>query len=272
MKALGAAVFFLAIALVSITEPHWMQKGLLVDPSKLLLPPSSQNILGTDSLGRDFLSRLVKGTNTSLVIGVMGSFLGVSLGLLAGIVAAESKLVGRIFLNILDHLAALPDVFLLLAFSLLFSRLNPVFGTILALNILNLYPVVRTTMSEALRLKNIEYVVSARALGAKPIRVYFVHVFPQLAQIAFTVFLTQIPVNILYESTLSFLGLGLQVPHVSWGLLANEGWKYLEMRPLLCLAPCLCIFFVTLSISEIIEAITKTFSPTRPSYISINNL
>lgn len=216
------------------------------DPSALgaaadrLLPPGGSHPLGTDLLGRDVLSRLLYGARISLAIGwlavVIAVLLGTGVGLCAGL---GGRALDRVLSWIVDACLAFPRIILVL---LLVSLTEPSVGVIiLVLGLSGWMPVARLVRAEALSLREREFVAAARGLGLSPWRVARVHVLPNLLPTILAAATLRVGGAILAESFLSFLGLGVQDPPVSWGVMIQQGRDHLVDGWWLTLFPGLAI-------------------------------
>ncbi len=202
------------------------------DPSALtahiapLSGPSGSHLLGTDVLGRDVLSRLIYGTRVSLLIGwlsvAVGVLIGVSIGLAAGL---GPHWLDRGLMLLTDAFMAFPRIFLILL--LVSLTRSSVALIILVLGFAGWMPVARLVRAEALGLREREFVAAARGLGLSGLQVAWRHVLPNVLPTVVVAATLRVGNAILAESFLSFLGLGVQEPHVSWGLMVQQGREHL---------------------------------------------
>ncbi len=199
------------------------------DPSALgasvrsrFLPPSLEHWMGTDILGRDLYSRVVFGARVSLFIGVASVFTSVVLGLLVGGLAGfTGGVVDTVLMRFTDLMLAFPRLFLILALMAFFSPST--WLVVLVLGTTGWMGVARVVRGGVLQVKNMEFVEAARALGLPPARVLWRHVFPAAMAPVIVAATLRVGNAILAESFLSFLGLGVQAPAVSWGQLIGQG-------------------------------------------------
>lgn len=214
--------------------------------------PSFLHIFGTDDYGRDIFSRIMKGTGTTFFIGlctvVIGSVVGAAVGLLTGYFGGWFD---EIVMRFNDILAAFPSVLLALIFV---SLLGPgKFKIILALGILFIPSFARIVRGEIIRLKELNFVKSAKLSGAGPFRIIFVHIFPN----TYRSFLTAAAVGfnnaVLAEAGLSYLGLGVQPPEPSLGRMLLEAQGYLFTAPWYAVFPGLMIIIIILGFSLVSE-------------------
>lgn len=216
------------------------------DMSRILVAPDSQNLLGTDSLGRDLLSRLIYGARVSMMVGMITALISLILGTIYGAIAGwfGGKADG-IMMRFVDMLQSIPDIVLLVLVMVWFDAvsrdLNPevraLVGIIAALSLTGWVGVARIVRGQVLQTKQLQFVEAATALGASRSAIVWRHILPNIMGPIIVTLTFQIPANVLYESFLSFIGLGLQPPFASWGVLAAEGWRSLKSYPHLMLFP-----------------------------------
>lgn len=223
---------------------------------EILQSPGVQHWFGTDSLGRDVFTRVFYGARVSLFVAVFASlltmFIGVTIGGLAGWFEGEAE---RVLIRSLDVLQAIPSFLLVSLLCLFFQSVLDVgdfnLRTLLALSVsismVHWFNVAKITRGQTKQIKALNYVEAARALGATPLRIFRSHLLPNMRGTLWVLFAMQIPVSILYESMISFVGYGLQSPQVSWGILLQEGWRSLSEFPHLLLLPAFVLFLTVLS-------------------------
>ncbi len=236
----------------------------------ILQPPGSQFLLGTDNLGRDLLSRLIYGARMSMAVGILTAIISLIFGTLYG--SVSGWLGGRVdslMMRFIDILYSIPTLVLLILMKVIFDSIvlfeNPelraLTGILAALSVVGWVTLARVVRGQVLQVKQMAYVESARALGAKGMWIVIRHVFPNILGPIVVLLTFQIPSNILYESFLSFLGLGLQPPYSSWGVLANEGWKSLRTYPHLMIAPGVALFITMLAFNLFGDGLRDAFDP-----------
>lgn len=238
--------------------------------NRILESPSELHWLGTDSLGRDMLSRLIHGARMSMAVGIITAIIslivGASYGAIAGWLGGR---VDAVMMRFVDLLYSVPTLVLLILVKVVFDSMplfsNPelkaLTGMLLALSVVGWVTLARMVRGQVLQVKQLTYVESARALGASGGRIVLRHIFPNILGPIIVVLTFQIPSNILYESFLSFLGLGLQPPYSSWGVLANEGWRSLRSYPHLIISPGLALFTAMLAFNLLGDGLRDAFDP-----------
>lgn len=211
-----------------------------------LLGPSPTHWLGTDSLGRDLLTRLIYGARLSLTIGIATALFSLLLGTATGAIAGFYRgWPDRVLTGFIDFFSIFPSLLLAILFSLVFGR--GVFGIFLSIGIVAWVQHARLVRTQVLQAGEQPYVEAARSLGVSRWRILWRHILPNLWGPILVSVSAQIPSNIMSESFLSFLGLGLQPPHASWGTLASEGTRALRSHPHLLAFPSLALFLVLLA-------------------------
>lgn len=236
----------------------------------ILQPPGSQFLLGTDNLGRDLLSRLIYGARMSMAVGILTAFISLIFGALYGSVSGwMGGKVDSVMMRTIDILYSIPTLVLLILMKVIFDsitlfddpELRALTGILAALSVVGWVTLARVVRGQVLQVKQMAYVESAQALGASGFWIVIRHVFPNILGPIVVLLTFQIPANILYESFLSFLGLGLQPPYSSWGVLANEGWKSLRTYPHLMIAPGVALFVTMLAFNLFGDGLRDAFDP-----------
>jgi peptide/nickel transport system permease protein len=255
--AIIALLLFVAIAapLVAPYDPK------LVDVTTALLPPSVEHPLGTDDLGRDVLSRVIWGSRISLSVGLIavsiGFLLGVSLGLVAGYVGGLFDLLA---MRAIDTLLAFPA--LLLAISITAALGPQIQNAMIAIGIVAVPAYTRLTRAQVLSLREREFVLAARAIGATPLRVVLRHLLPNGTNALVVQATLGIAAAILAEAALSFLGLGAQPPEPSWGQDINYNARYLSnLKWWMSVGPGTAIFLAVFSFNFLGDALRDALDP-----------
>jgi peptide/nickel transport system permease protein len=222
-------------------------------------PGSADYLLGTDSLGRDILSRILYGARASLLVGVLSVLLalvvGVPLGLLAGYFRGLDAVVSRLT----DLVLAFP--FLILAVGLTAIRGASLSNAALAIGISQIPGIIRVTRSETLRLKSLDYVAAAVAEGASDLWVVVRHILPNATSVLIVQATVAIPSAILGEAVLSFLGLGIQPPSPSLGTMLTEAQQSISSAPWTAVIPGLAIAVLTLAFNLVGDGLRDALDP-----------
>ena len=236
------------------------------DITKRLKPPAftegglPQHFLGTDHLGRDLLTRIIYGTRISLVVGVAAAFLqvliGVALGLLAGYYGGKIDTAISFFVNVM-----LGFPFILLAMSLVAVLGPSLQNIIIALGFTGWPVFTRVSRVETNKLREREFVLAAVSLGFSTRRILVRHVLPNLLPTIIVLGTVEVARSIIRESLLSFLGLGIQPPTPSWGVMLAEGRGYMLLQWWLAAFPGLAIFLSALGINLLGDALRDLLDP-----------
>jgi peptide/nickel transport system permease protein len=229
-------------------------------PDGLPRPPSSTFLFGTDDLGRDVLVRVVYGARISLLSGVLASSAAVALGVLVG-------LVGGYFGGIVDTLLArLMDVVLSFPFLLFAIALVSIVGpglwvSIVVIAFFSWASVGRVVRGQTLSLREREYVEAARSLGAGDLRIMFVDILPNLIAQVIVYLTLLIPSAVVFEATLSFLGLGVVPPAATWGNMLSESLGYYRVAWWFVLFPGAALLLTTLAFNLLGDSVRDAFDP-----------
>ncbi|MDD2829948.1 MAG: ABC transporter permease [Sulfuricurvum sp.] len=221
-----------------------------LDKTSILLPPSSFHWLGTDRLGRDMLARLMQGGEVSLIIGFASAFISTIIGLVYGISAALLRGgFDKIFIIIVDLFLTFPTLFLLLT---LVSYVNAsVWVLILIISITGWMGTARLIRSESFAIGSKPFIRILHIAHVHPLKIMFKYYAPLLAPIVLVSFTFGVGGAILAESGLSFLGLGISAPQMSWGSILSGGKEVIDIAWWVSFFPGLMIFIVTFALMNI---------------------
>ncbi len=263
--SLGVIALFVAAAiLANLLAPYdpsaQFFDGLTLEGSPL--PPSARFWFGTDTNGRDQFSRLLYGAQTSLLIGIVANgiavFIGAGLGLVAGYVRG---LLGAVIMRFTDLMMAFPPLLLAIALAaILKPGLNIV---ILVIALVNWVQIARVIYAETLALSEREYIEAARAMGAGTGRILLRHLLPHLVPTVIVYATLGIATTVLLESTLSFLGRGVQPPTPAWGMMIFESQSYFLNAPWLVFIPGAAILILALSFNLVGDGLRDALDPTQ---------
>ncbi len=262
--------FIIAISLVAIFANYLAPFSFETqDIDRILMPPNAHNWFGTDNLGRDLFSRIIYGARMSMSVGIFTAIISLLIGGLYGAISGwVGGWVDSVMMRIVDILFAVPSLVLLILVMVVFSsleifeqpELKALTGIFLALSVVGWVGLARLVRGQVLQAKQLLFIEGARAMGAGNWAILFRHVLPNILG-PITVMLTfQIPSNILFESFLSFIGLGLQPPYSSWGILANDGWRA-KSYPHMIIFPGLAIFLTMLAFNLLGDGLRDAFDP-----------
>jgi len=230
-----------------------------LDPSKILLPPSFEHIFGTDRLGRDIFARVLQGGQTSLVIGFLASSFSSLLGLIVGITAGYFKgYVDKTITIVIDLFLTFPTFFLLLAL-VSYIEANTII-LIVVISITGWMSMSRIIRSESFALSNKPFIKVLKIANISNSKIILKYFAPLLAPIFLISFSFGVAGAILAESGLSFLGLGVNPPNISWGSLLSDGKAVIDIAWWLSFFPGLMIFLITfclIQISDYLQNLTN---------------
>lgn len=250
-------LFLLGAILAPVLTPYSPTVG---DTAHRLAAPSADHLLGTDEMGRDVLTRLLYGSRISLAVGVIPTLisllLGIVLGMTAGFLGGKAD---YLIMRLADVMLAFPS--LLLAMVIMYTLGDGVVNIFLALSLVGWASVARVVRSETISLKESEYVEAARSMGVRPVRIMLRHILPNCLPSLIVLFTLNIPSAILSESSLSFLGIGIQLPNSSWGLMVNMGRQFLYNAPWISLAPSAAIMLVVLACNFLGDGLRDVLDP-----------
>lgn len=256
-----SAGFLLMVSTVAVLAP-WIAPYSYEtqDTLQTLAFPSLEHWMGTDRLGRDLFSRMIYGARVSLFIGIFTTLFALLIGTVYGAISAYvGGRTDNLMMRVVDVVFALPDLLMIILITVLMGR--GVAGVFVALSLVSWVTVARLVRGEVLRIKEFPYVQAARALGASPTRILVREILPNILGILIVTLSFRIPMAILAESTLSFIGLGIAPPFSSWGTLANDGWTAIKFYPHLILFPSLAIFLTILSFNFLGDGLREVLDP-----------
>jgi len=261
LGAIGAAIMAVFALMALLAEFVAGYDPLAVNSSMSLAPPSATHWMGADSFGRDVYSRIVYGARISLAVGIgstlLGSAVGVVLGLASGYLAGWVDLIVQ---RIIDILQALPLLVLALVMA---AALGPSLeNTIFAIAIPLIPYVARVIRANTLALRELPFVEAARAIGMSELRIAVRHVLPNTLAPLIVLATAQLGSAILTEASLSFLGLGIPEPYPSWGrMLSESAAEYVRTAPWLVIFPGLAISLVVFGTNLLGDAVRDILDP-----------
>lgn len=257
---IGAIVFAIVVvaALIGpLIAPH---DPLEINPRITLRTFAPGYVLGTDEFGRDLLSRIVYGARPTLTVAIGATVIALVLGTLFGMVAGFFRgLLDQVIMRSLDTLLSFPPILLAM---MVVGFLGPgVRNLVIVIGMLFVPTFARLAYAETLRVKELEYVSAARALGATSARMILQHIFPNITAPLIVQFSLAMAAAILLESGLSFLGLGVVPPESSWGLMIAGARNYMAQAPNYVLWPALVIAATILAINTAGDALRDLLDP-----------
>ena len=263
--------FILMVSLVALFAPYIAPYPFYEQfPERALNSPSLRHWLGTDHLGRDLLSRIIYGSRMSMAVGLLATLISAVLGMIYGVISGWfGGVTDRIMMRFIDILYSIPTLVLLILVKVIFDsvviishpEVKALAGTIMALSLVGWAYLARVVRGQTLQVKENLYVESAFSIGASHLRIILYYIIPNIMTPVIILLTFQIPSNILFESMLSFLGLGLQPPFSSWGVLVDEGWRSLSTYPLLIIAPGTILFLTMIAFNLFGDGLRDIFDP-----------
>ena len=243
-------IVFLTAIFANILAPH--DPGA-INPVKMLKPPvwmdggEKEHILGTDNLGRDILSRIIYGSRVSLLVGVASVILAGLIGVVVGLVAGfYGGWVDMILMRLVDSFLSIPNILFALVFLSIFGP--SVTTLIIVLGITNWVAYARIVRGETLSIKEREFVKAARSIGVKNSNIIIRHITPNVISSFIVISTLSVATTIILEASLSFLGLGIQPPTISWGGILSDGRDYLATSWWLATFPGIAITITVMGI------------------------
>ncbi len=267
-STVAATTIILLVVLAALFAP-WLAPfspddqpfdGLSLDGGPL--PPGPVYWLGTDTLGRDLLSRLLFGARTSLVIGLVANGVAVAIGMAVGIVGGyQGGWIGTALMRFTDLMMAFPALLLAIVLAALLHPSLWIVAMVIAL--VNWVQVARIVYTETRGLAERDFILAERSLGAGHTRILLRHIAPHLVPTAIVWGTLGIATTVLLEATLSFLGVGVQPPQPSWGNIIFESQSYFQAAPWLVFIPGAIILLTALSFNLLGDALRDHLDPTQ---------
>jgi len=236
----------------------------------LAQPGEGGYLLGTDSLGRDVLSRIIYGARMSMAVGIITALISMVIGTVYGSISGwMGGRVDAVMMRFVDILISIPSLVLLILVKVVFDSVNlfenpelkALTGMLLALSVVGWVTLARVVRGQVLQVKALTFIEASRALGVPGPLILFRHILPNILGPIIVLLTFQIPSNILIESFLSFIGLGLQPPYSSWGVLAADGWRSMRHFPHLILFPSIALGLTMLAFNLFGDGLRDALDP-----------
>ncbi len=261
----GVVVFGIVIIILFLVTAAFAPLIAPYDPyeqhfDQSLHMPSKAHLLGTDTLGRDTLSRMIYGTRYSLMVGVIALGIAAVVGMILGLFAGYfGGWVQATIMRLMDSLMAFPMILLALVVAgMLGAGLKNV---MVALGIALVPGYARMMCGQTLSVKENDYILAERSLGAGNGRIMFRHIFPNCLPPLIVMITMMMGTTMLAEAGLSFLGIGIEIPNAAWGGMISEGYKYVLTNPILSLAPGLALMVVVFSFNMVGDGLRDALDP-----------
>jgi oligopeptide transport system permease protein len=262
---LCSVIFILCVSVGASFAPFlspYSPAGL--EEKQILQAPGWEHWMGTDGLGRDLLTRVLYGARVSMTVGVGTSLIALLIGTVYGLISGYlGGNTDRILMRVVDVFYSLPDLLIFILFSLVFGR--NITGVLIALGLVTWVRFARITRGQVFQAKELLFVEGAKAIGASNTRIVLRHILPNIVAPVLVTLTFSIPAAILAESTLSFIGLGINDPYsawgTSWGTLAQDGWRAMRAYPHIIFFPGLAIFLTILAFNFLGNGLRDILSP-----------
>jgi ABC-type dipeptide/oligopeptide/nickel transport system permease subunit len=261
----GVVIFGLVVALLLVMTAIFAPAIAPHDPYQTdlrhrLLSPSAAHLLGTDAVGRDILTRIIYGTRTTLLICLtaigLAAVIGMSLGLIAGYFGGWVYVV---IMRLIDALMAFPMILMALVVAAMLG--GGATNVVIALGVSLMPGYARLMCAQVMSVKESDYVVSVRSIGAGNIRTMLRHIAPNCFPPLIVLITMMLGATIIAEAGLSFLGIGIEPPTAAWGSMVNDGREYLLQYPLLSFAPGVAIMLVVFAFNMIGDGLRDALDP-----------
>lgn len=245
-----AAIFLIFIILASLIVEFTGLDPEAIDVTNMLQGPSGEHWFGTDELGRDYLARVLYGARVSLIVGIMAMLTSVCIGVVVGMISGYyGGIVDSICMRIVDVFCAIPWIIMVTVVSLLFKK--GLVSIIIVIGCFSWMEIARLVRTETLSAKNREYVQYAELIGVPKYKIIMKHILPTIFPIIITAATSAIANAIMVESSMSFLGIGIQPPMSSWGTLLQTAQTNLSKAPYMAFIPGLLIVCTICSFNKL---------------------
>lgn len=235
------------------------------DPNKVDLlskfqESSAEHLFGTDNFGRDYFTRILYGSRVSLSVGALATLVTITFGTLYGIISGlSSRLVDAVMMRFVDILMSVPYFLVIITLNVYLD--TSIATTVLTISIFFWMRVARIVRAEVLSLRERDFVLAAKGLGASKSWIIFRHMIKNVSSSVIVASTDSIAGAILTESTLSYLGFGIKIPNASWGGMLENAQTYILTRPILAVYPGLCILLTVLSFNVLGTSLRTILDP-----------
>jgi ABC-type dipeptide/oligopeptide/nickel transport system permease subunit len=257
VAAAGVLIFLLLAVFAKVITPY---DPNTTSPHDMLQNPSIQHLLGTDQFGRDTLTRLIYGTQVSLVVGVLAVAIACFIGVVLGLFAAYfGGWVDVIIMRCSDALMSIPMIMIALALIAIMGQGIANLAIILGISTIPGY--IRLMRGQALSVKESDYVKAGQIQGGKSLYMMMRHILPNAISPIIVMMTQQIGFAILMEAGLSFIGVGVSIPIASWGTMVADGKNYLMANPILAISPGVAIALLVICFNVLGDGIRDALDP-----------
>ena len=259
--AVLGAVIIILLALISIFGPLLCKYDPMeIDLLNTYSPSSPEHILGTDSLGRDNLTRLIYGARISLSVSVISVFSGGFIGVIVGVIAGYyGGVVDNIIMRVIDILLAFPG--LLLAIAIVSILGTGIENTVIAIAIYSIPYIARLIRGEVIQIRESEYIQACKTIGVNDFRIIVFHILPNTISIVVVNTTLRLGTALLTSAGLSFLGLGVQPPAPEWGAMLTRAREAMRITPIAALSPGIAITLAVMGFSLLGDGLRDALDP-----------
>lgn len=241
--------YLIPLVIVIIFCIFFYQNPYFMEESKILAPPSLENILGCDNLGRDIFSRLILGGAYTIVIAFFSISLAVVTGvLIGGLAGYYGGFIDGIIMSIIEVIISIPAI--LIALGIIIVMGTGFYSLIVAIFVIYIPRCVNVIRGLVKKEKNMEYIIAAKTYGVSDLKIIYRHILPNILKPILVAFTTGFAGAILTEAGLGYLGLGIQPPYPTWGNILNQSQSYFLSAPWFTIAPGLAIIFTVYQIKK----------------------
>jgi len=260
LAAFGLVILFIIIV-CAIFSPWIAPHDPIIQYSgHYLEQPSGTFLLGTDQMGRDTLSRVIFGSRIALIVSFGSVIFGIAIGVPLGLTAAYTRgWLDEVIMRVMDAIISFPG--LILAIALIAVLGNSLVNVIIAIGIPNVPWIARIVRSQALSVRERDFVTAARAVGASPLRIIGRHLWPNCTAPIIVQGTLELAYAILIEAALGFIGLGVMPPTPTWGNMLRYNYQFLERSPILSIVPGLAIFLMVLAVNFVGDSLRDVLDP-----------
>ena len=257
----GAALFLVILSVTAVAAPlvapyHPTVQNL----EQRFKSPDSMNWLGTDNFGRDILSRIIYGSRSALMVGIVAVTIAVAIGMLIGLAAGLAEgYVDNVLMLLMDSLLSFPTI--LLAITVVSFLGYGLLQVMLAIGIIFSPVFARLVRAETMAIKTESYVEASRALGSHITKTVYKHIIPNLLGKVIVQSSITFALTVVIEASLSYLGLGSQPPEPSWGLMLKDARNYLVLAPWMAIYPGLALALTVLSFNVLGDSLSEKLNP-----------
>ena len=230
------------------------------DPFNYFAKPSKEHIFGTDKIGRDIFTRVLYGARVSILLSLLAGIVSAVIGATLGVIAGYGRSwVSNLIMRSMDAILSFPPIIFTLVIALIFGK--SVFGLTMTIGLSMMPGYVRMIYGLVLQLKENDYIVAAQLVGVSKAKIIFKHLIPNTIPNILVMFAMHLGGGIMLESTLGFLGLGLDPPIATWGSMVSEGFGYIFTYPLMTIVPGICITLVVIGFNIVGDALRDALDP-----------